>query len=199
MLKKFYDLFKARRPAGEFVGRSRTCDNAFIYRMGAGFPGDINRVHPFDAEPCQIDPTNPPTAYGQAVMVNPANNGVRPVIAGDSAATFIYGWTVRPYPTMSQTSIAPLTTVNFGGGTPPINGAIDVLRKGYIMLKLGGSAAAAKGSAVFVWVAASAGSHVQGQPEAVATAGSTIALDAARSSFNGPADANGNVEVAYNI
>jgi hypothetical protein len=50
-----------------------------------------------------------------------------------------------------------------------------------------------------VWCAASAGIHVQGGFESVATGGSTAALDVGRFSFNGPQDATGIVELAFNI
>ena len=49
---------------------------AFQFRMGAGFFGDVNRTHPFTVEPGLMDPTNPPTAYGQAVVVDSVSKGL---------------------------------------------------------------------------------------------------------------------------
>ena len=62
-----------------------------------------------------------------------------------------------------------------------------------------GSTQPVKGGAVFVWCAATSGSHIQGGFESVASGGNTAALDTTRYQFNGPADANGNVEVCINI
>ena len=172
---------------------------AFPFRMGAGFPGDVNRGHPQSVEPVLIDPTNPPTAYGQPVLIVTASNGVRPFAAGDTSVTVIWGVTVRPFPTQASSGTA------FGGAaigsiTPPTTGAADVLRAGYIMGKIpAGSTQPVKGGAVFVWCAATSGSHIQGGFESVASGGNTAALDTTRYQFNGPADANGNVEVCINI
>lgn len=192
---------RRRRPAGIFVGRRMTHDVAITYRMGAGFAGDINRVHPFHAEPALADPTNPPTLTGQPVIAVAASNGVRALLATDTALTAIYGITVREYPTQPNSSVlfGSLSTQGFGGaGNVGPAQALTILRSGYIMVKVSGSVAVAKGGAVHVWIAASSGTHVQGGFEAVATAGSTIPLDA-KSSWNGPADANGIAELAFNI
>lgn len=180
------------------VGRVRTRDVAFTFRMGAGFPGDVNRVDSAKIEPCLIDASAPPTAYGQPVVVDATTQGVRPLVAGDAALDAVYGFTVRPYPTQQSTSGVAYAGVSIGGAAPPPSGIIDILRSGYIMTQLGGGAGVVKGGRVFIWVAASAGNHVQGQVEAVATGGSTIELDE-KSYFNGPADANGVVEISFNI
>lgn len=191
---------RRRRPAGIFVGRRMTHDVAITYRMGAGFVGDINRVHPFSAEPALADPTNPPTLPGQPVIAVAASNGVRALLAGDTALTDIYGITVREYPTQpnSSTTFGSLSTQGFGGSTVSPAQALTILRSGYIMVKVSGSVAVAKGGAVFVWVAASSGSHVQGGFEPVASAGNTIPLPG-KTTWNGPADANGIAELAFNI
>jgi hypothetical protein len=183
-----------RAPEGEFVGRCKTRDVAFQFRMGAGFPGDVNRTHPASILPCLADPTNPPLLFGEPVVTVAASNGVRALLSSDTALTAIYGITVRPYPSQSSATA-------FGTGGPdsyygfPI-GAVDVLRSGFIMGTLGGSVAATKGLPVNVWIAASTGTHVQGTFEASVTAGSTIPV--ANAFFNGPADANGVVEIDFN-
>lgn len=195
--------FRRPKAPGKFVGRRRTLDATnpmvFKYRMGAGFPGDINRTRPFDVEPCLPSPTLPPLLPGVPVVSDPATNSVRRIGAGDGALTAIYGVAVRAFPVQSTGTANAYDAQPFGVSPLPVNQTVDVLRKGYIQVKLSGAAASAKGSPVFVWFAASAGSHVQGGFEAVATAGSTFPLDAAKTSFNGPADADGNVELAYNI
>lgn len=200
----FQDLLRlARRSgliaprSGTFIGRKRTRDTAtaFAFRMPAGFPGDVNRGHPASIEPTLIDASAPPTAYGQGVVVDATTNGVRPLSAGDTALTALWGITVRPYP-IQQSSASNFGQASFGAATPPVSGEIDVLRWGYIMAVLpAGAAAVTKGAAVFIWCAASSGAHVQGGFESAGSGGNTAALDTNRYMFNGPADAGGNVEI----
>lgn len=200
-LEMFRRLFSDRHD-GASRGRRMTKDAAFTFRMGAGFAGDVNRTHPASIEPCLIDAANPPLFYGEAVIADlTSTNGVRAPVAGDSGLASVFGVTVRPFPIQAGSGS------NFGAvalgvpGVPPASGVIDILKSGYIMVNLAGAAAALKGSPVFVWVAASSGSHVQGGFEAAATGGSTVALDATgdRYYFNGPADSNGIVELAFNL
>lgn len=169
---------------------------AFPFRMPAGFPGDVNRKHPASIEPCLVDASAPPTAFGQAVVVDPTTEGVRPLVAGDSALTTIYGVTVRPFPFQASTGGSYGSAV-FGAATPQSPGAIDVLRDGYIMVQLNaGVVATTKGGAVFIWVAATSGAHIQGGFETAAGGGSnTVALDPKFYGYNGPADAAGNIEL----
>lgn len=192
LLNKFAKLFRSA-PEGVFVGRQSTHDIAFQYRMGAGSPGDVNRTHPASIIPSLADPTNPPLLWGCPVVTVAASNGVRQLLSSDTALTAIYGIVVRPYPAQSASAA-------FGGGGPNNGygfgiGAVDVLTFGFIMGTLGGSVAATKGLPVYVWIAASTGTHVQNTFEASATAGSTIPVEGAF--FNGPADATGVVEIEY--
>lgn len=178
---------------GSRTVRAKTRDVAYTYRMGAGFPGDVNRMHPASIEPCLIDAAAPPTAYGQPVLVDPTTQGVRPMTVGDDGLSEIYGITVRSFPGQ-QASASNYGAVAFGSNAPPATGVIDVLKSGYIMVQLN-TGTPVKGGAVFVWVAASAGAHVQGGFEVAATPGSTAALDPAIYSFNGPPDSSGVTEV----
>lgn len=172
---------------------------AFPFRMGAGFPGDVNRGHPASIEPVLIDANAPPTAYGQPTIVDPTTNGVRPFAAGDTAVTVTWGITVRPFPIQASSGTS-YGGAAFGTATPPTSGMLDVLRSGYIMAVLPtGSSAVSKGSPVFVWCTASSGNHVQGGIEASVSGGNTAALDPNRYQFNGPADAGGNVEICCNV
>lgn len=191
------------RKLDRFVFRDNA-GNAFIYRMGAGFPGDVNRPTGLWIEPCLIDASAPPTLYGQGVVVDATTEGVRPIVAGDSALTDIYGVTVRPFP-LQQNSVTPAQ----GTAVPPTSGIIDVLRSGYIVVQLGNGqlTGAVKGQyisgaagAVYVWFAANSGNHVQGSFEA-STSGSAFQLTAgqARSTFNGVQDASGFVELAFHV
>ena len=201
-------LFQRKKAAGTFKGRRRTCDDAITYRMRAGFLGEVNRSHPAGIEPCLIDASAPPTAYGQAVVVDATTQGVRPLVAGDSGLTGVYGFTVRPFPTQAASSAVGFGGTQAEGGaisaaspTPPTSGSTDVLRSGYIIAKLNTGATAVKGAGVFIWVAATSGDHIQGGLESAASAGNTIALTDAGSvaTFNGGADANGLVEIAFNV
>ncbi len=194
-MKKIFFSRKGRLIADPAIihrGRARTCDVAFNYRMPAGFAGDVNRTHPASIEPCLLDPTNPPTFYGQAVVVNSASQGVRGVGLGtdDHALTDIYGVATRPYPIQQQTGgmSAP-----FGAGAIPAAQPLDVLKSGYIMVPVVG--VPVKGGQVHVWATAASGGHVPGGFEAAASAGNTIDLPINSYTFNGGPDANGICEV----
>ena len=198
MLRFFKSLFKQSRETGVCVGTFRTHDAAFTFRMPTGFAGDVNRVHPASIEPCLIDVNAPPTAYGQAVLVDATTQGVRPYTLGDTAVA-PYGVTVRPYP-LQQASATNYGAVALGGvQAPPAAQPVDVLKSGYILVPLQnfGVNNAVKGGAVFIWVAASAGNHVQGGFESVTGGGNTVSLT--NCYFNGPAGADGIAELAFNL
>lgn len=177
-------------------GRVITNDIAMNLRMPAGSPGDITRPGA-TVEPCLMATVTPPTAFGQAVLASGlADNGVRMVQAGDSALTSIYGITVRPFPFQQPTTTGYSGAVGFGQGAPAPQQPVDVCRRGYILGYING--VPVKGGAVFVWVAASAGAHLQGGFEAAATGGSTLALDS-KSTYQGGVDASGFGEICFNI
>lgn len=181
--------------------RARALDVAFAFRMGAGFPGDVNRTHPVSIEPALQNAATPLTAYGQPCVADTAGatNTVRRLGAGDSGLTDIYGVSVRPFPTQDSGAAGVYGAQSLGAATPPATGEIDIMKSGYIMGQMNTAAAAVtKGAPVFVWVAASSAGHVQGQFESGASGGSTAALAAAKYYYNGPADANGVVEIAVN-
>lgn len=186
-----------------FKNRAFTRDVAFGFRMPGGIAGDINRMHPASVEPCLIDSAAPPTMYGEAVLATAdALNAVRPFAAGDAAVDTIWGVTVRPYPaSQGGTVVAPGAASAFGSGTPPATGVIDVLRSGYMTVKIPAAEAALafKGGAVFVRCAAAAADDPIGGFKAQDDAGNATALDVKRYQFNGPADANGNVELCVNV
>lgn len=173
---------------------------AFQFRMGAGFFGDVNRTHPFWVEPGEMDPTNPPTAYGQAVVVDSVSKKIRRVLATDGALTHIYGITVRPFPIQDPGTSAPYGAQSLGGFTTPAAGQpIDVLRSGYIMSYVNGTPG--KGDPVYVWIAANnAPTDYQGFFEAAASGGNTVLITPAgtyETVFNGPPDANGCGEICF--
>lgn len=165
--------------------RARTRDVSFGYRMGTGFPGDVNRTHPFSAVPGLMDTTNPVRLYGDPVLINTAANSYRGLLTSDTAVTKIDGVLVRPYP-ISQTTGG--MTASFGAAVPPVGPSVcDVLNEGFILARCNNFAAQqpTKGGAVFIWVAASTGAHVLGGFESVTNA-SAIAITNAK--WAGPVD-----------
>lgn len=178
--------------------RVPTRDAAFQYRMGAGFPGDVNRTHPASIEPCLIDEDDPVVAYGYPVLVDAVTQGVRGMVAGDDSVTTIWGVAVRPFP-FQQQAATNYGAVGLGDATPPVDGVMDILRSGYIMTRIPAGQSPVKGGAVYVWTSASAGDHIQGGFEAVDGGADTASLDAAKYQFNGSPDASGNVEICVNV
>ena len=166
---------------------------AYAYRMPVGIPGEINRIAAATVEAQVVTPagtTGAPTEYGAPMVVDNTGGNVgnmRTVAASDTA---IYGLLARPFPTGASQD-------GLGTSTPPSSGLVDIMVRGYMMVRLGGNDAAVKGGAVHVWVAATSTTHIQGRFEATASSGSTVALT--NSYFMGPADTSGIVEVAFNI
>ncbi len=169
--------------------------NSFKYRMGASFPGDVNRTHPASVEPVLNDPTLPLLFAGLACLINAAKTGVRQFAAGDTAVTKIYGVGVRAFPIQQQVADGVWGYQQQGLQSLPAGTPIDVLRDGYIMGLVNGTPG--KNDPVFVWCAASSGAHVQGGFEQNTSGGNTAAVTNAF--FNGPPDANGYGEVVVNI
>lgn len=170
---------------------------AILYRMGAGFPGDVNRTHPASISPILNDSATPVAFAGQVAMFNGASNDARAVVAGDAAANGtdvkrIAGIAVRAYPVQAVNPAANYDAQSLGASALPAGTVIDTLRSGFIMGVVNG--APNLGDPVYVWAAASTGSHVQGQYEASSSATNTFALPNG-SYFNGPPDVNGNVEI----
>lgn len=185
--------------ANRFYTRDAANESSIKFRMNAGFPGDISRTHPVSVEPTKMDSDEPVLAYGVPVLIDSVTGGARRFVAGDTAVAKAYGFSVRPYPT--QQSTGGMSSA-FGAATPPTDQPLDVMRLGYIMGKLNvpaDGAALVKGAPVFVWCAADSGAHKQGGLEAQASGGNTAALDTSLYSFNGSADAAGNVEVVVGL
>lgn len=127
---------------------------AYQFRMPAGWAGDLMRAEVATIETQQIDSTTPPTAYG--VPVKLVSGKIQPIAAGDSMSV-IYGMNLRPYPIQSNGS-DPL-----GTSTPPTSGNTDIIKRGYLMVTLNGTTAAAKFGTVYVRVGnASSGKPIGG-------------------------------------
>lgn len=165
---------------------------AFKYRMPAGIPGATNRVEQLTAEAQIMDTAFPVTLFGVPVKI--VSGLVRPIASGD-AASLVYGFLIRPYPTQNVGTAYSVGTDGFGGGVPNSQDVANVMRRGYMTVKLNGATAATKGGQVYVRNANGSTPTPIGGVEAGAT--DCVAIPGCI--FMGPADADGNVEIAYNI
>ena len=163
-------------------------NNAFLYRMPAGIPGDVTRASQSTIEPVFLNPALPFASYG--VFGKILAGQFVPFSTGDEAGTE-YGLLARPYPITGGTGSDPM-----GTATPHTKGVADVLRRGYMTVKLN-AGVASKNGAVYVRVAAPVAGKPVGGIEATADSANTVAITTAV--FMGAADASGNVEIAYNI
>ncbi len=186
---------------GLYIPSWKTRDAAFTYRSGAGFPGDVNRMHPASINAYMPDPTTPPDLFGQPVIVDGTSHQVRKMASGDTAVTVPWGTTVRPFPFQQPTAATAGAPATVNSGTPPSNAPVDVLRAGYILVKLGDGqiTGAVLGGPVYVWCAASSGHNVAGSYTTSTTGGSVATLDANRFYFHGTEDGSGIVEISFNV
>ncbi|WLW65079.1 hypothetical protein RA224_21690 [Achromobacter aegrifaciens] len=157
---------------------------AYLYRMPSGIPGDVSRKENSVVETQILNASLPFSAYG---LVGKMAAGKFVPFAGGEAATDAYGVLVRPFPTNSGTD-------GLGTATPPTSGPGDVLRRGYITVKLNGGATVAAGGPVYVRVAAAASGKPLGGFEGAADSTNTVAINAI---FLSAADADGNVEISF--
>lgn len=169
----------------------------FLYQMPFGIPGAITRMGngvPSDVEAQIMDNSNPVLAYGLFGQIDGTTQEFREMAAADAT---VYGVLVRPFPSQPNTASGISGSVPLGtAAVPPTSGAIDVLKMGYINGVLRGATAAKKNGIVYVRVDVADATHPLGGWEAADDGANTIAVNAY---FTGPADANGNVEIAFNI
>jgi hypothetical protein len=171
-----------------------TDPNVFLLRMPVGYPGQVNRVEQAKVEAQAITPAgnaNAPVAIGIGIVIDATTGFVRSPISGDTA---LYGIIVREFPIQGGQADA------LGTYTLPSQGAISILRSGYVMVLVGGAGIPSKTSPVF-WRVAGAGVGKQiGGFEAQAdptTPADTIQITNAN--FTGAMDANNITELAFNI
>ncbi|EPQ1146735.1 hypothetical protein I5498_21815 [Citrobacter amalonaticus] len=163
-------------------------DNTFLYRMSAGIAGAISRPQDLTVEPQTLDSAKAFVAYGLAGKFS-AGKFV-PIEEADTAAVVV-GIYVRPYPTASQ----PDKVRQIGTG---YNFAGDCMKRGYVTVNLGADASAVTlGGAVYMRVATPSDTSPLGAFLAAADGENTVQITNAF--FNGPGDANGNIELAFNI
>lgn len=163
-------------------------DNTILYRMSSGIAGAISRPQDLTVESQTLDSAKAFASYGLAGKFS-AGKFV-PIEAADTAAVVV-GIYVRPYPTASQ----PDKVRQIGTG---YNFAGDCMKRGYVTVNLGADASAvALGGEVYMRVATPTSSSPLGAFLAAADGENTVQLTNAY--FNGPGDANGNIELAFNI
>lgn len=168
--------------------------NVFLYNMPAGIPGMINRVggRGPDVETQIMDPTHPLTQYGLFGFIDATSGDFRQMATGDAST---YGLLARPYPSQATTAAGYSGQQLLGTATPPpTSGPISVLKSGYMTVLLLGATAAVKNGQV--WTRINGG--VPGSVYAADGGGGNY-LSVAGAYFMGPADANGNVEIGFNI
>lgn len=156
--------------------------------MPFGIPGDVTRQSQAKIEAQVFNAAAAFSGYGLFGKI--ASGKFVPVGSGDTAAA-VYGVLVRPYPITGTNASDPL-----GTSVPPTTGLADVLRSGYINVK-NNAGTPAVGGQVYIRVANAGTGKPIGGIEAAAVTDETIAVTGA--TFAGAADANGNVEIAYNI
>ncbi|TPV09378.1 hypothetical protein FJV21_18525, partial [Acinetobacter baumannii] len=152
------------------------------YHMPSGIPGDISRKAHSTVEAHILKGNF--GAFG--IFGKLTADGIVPLEAAD---TDVYGLIVRSYPTQSA--------LNGIGAAVPQSGIVnDIMRRGYMTVKCN-AGTAKKAGKVYVRVATGTELKPIGGIEAVADGVNTIEIKNAM--FMHDADAQGNVEISYNI
>nr|WP_253260895.1 hypothetical protein [Rhodanobacter glycinis] len=154
--------------------------------MPSGIPGDVSRKLNSTIESAFFDSAAVFASYG--IPAKLVNGKVQPFSGGETAAS-LHGFLVRPYPT--QSAQEPI-----GTAVPPTTGMANILRRGW-MTVANNAGTPAQGGTVYVRIAAAAAGKPLGGIEAVADSTNTVALTGV--AFTNAGDANGNVEIEYNI
>jgi hypothetical protein len=149
-------------------------NQAFLYRMPAGLAGAVSRIEALVSEPNLIDTTTPPTVFG--IPVKLVSGKIQKCASGNTP----YGFLIRPYPTQSATSEA------LGTATPSLLQTCDVMKSGYMQVVSAG-VPAKDGQVYFL------------DADGTITASATSSTAIVGCKFMGAADANGLVEIAYNL
>lgn len=150
---------------------------AHLYSMPAGFPGNVTRRAESTLEPVLLASDAP---HGAPLKLDAAGKAVAATAAAD-----VNAFLTRPYPS---------TGAGADGNSAPGGTIQDRLLRGYLAVRLSAAEAtpAVKGAPVKL-VEAAAGGFAVG--ELAVSAGVAIA----GAVFTGPQDADGNVEIAFNL
>jgi len=165
-----------------------TVSNAFIFRMPGGIPGDVTRREHAKIEPQIIDADYPPTKFG--IPVKLVSGKIRPMAEDDSSQP--YGFLVRPYPGMSQTS------EGLAEATPSLILPCDVLVSGYMTVENLAGTPAKNGQVYYRSQDGSPAENVGGI-EAESSGSPTTNVAITNCVFMGTADSDGNVEIKFNV
>ena len=162
--------------------------NAFIYRMPAGIPGDVTRREHAKIEAQQFDADYPCLRFGEPVKMT--SGKIRPMVAGDTSQP--YGFLVRPYPSQMSASEA------IGTSTPDVTKIADVLVSGYMTVKVAEGTPAKDGQVYYRSQAGSPAANV-GRLEVDSSGSPTTNIAITGCVFMGTGDADGNVEIKFNV
>ncbi|MFP5276971.1 MAG: hypothetical protein ACLGPM_07640 [Acidobacteriota bacterium] len=166
---------RPRSTPGVFVGRHRTRDISYPAQSPTTFIGRVTRSTPAPRiTPDPNDATNPVAYYGLAALAT-STNTLRSILATDAGTSGIAGVAVQPFPTQASSgtnygaqAIAALTAI-------PAGEMLNTLRTGFVGVYCNTAqvGAVTKADKVFVWCAASTGTHIQGGFENAAVAAIT--------------------------
>lgn len=164
--------------------------NAYLTRMPIGIAGGITRPRDLTIEPVTLDYTKQFAAYGLAGKY--VNDQFVPLEDGDTVDK-VKGILVRPYPITSLADLAYLG-VN-------VNQVGDNLKRGYICVvaTAGNATTAKKGDPVYVRVTAGTTASQVGSFVLTPDATATNTPQLANAEVMGPGEADGRIEIAYNI
>ncbi|AIR07162.1 hypothetical protein JT31_21880 [Cedecea neteri] len=163
---------------------------AYLDRMPIGIVGAVTRPRDLTIEPVTLDLQKPFSGYGLPGKY--VSNKFVPLESGDTIDK-VQGIFVRPYPITSAADLAYLGV--------KVNQVADELKRGYICVKatVGSAVTAQKGDPVYVRVAGGTSGSPVGtfvlSPDS--TADNTPQLKNAQ--VMGPGEADGRIEIAFNI
>jgi hypothetical protein len=135
---------------------------AYKFDLPSGIPGMVTRTGA-TIEPQLLDSSNQPSAYGTPVVIDATSHKLRALADGDTAAL---GFVVRPFPHQS-------TSNDFGAAGVPASGYVDVMRRGYMTVKLQ-AGTAVNGGKVYARIGNASGSKVIPGIEAAAVTDETV-------------------------
>lgn len=180
---------------------------AYQYRMPAGTPGDVTRIHPSSIRGFVNDASgsNPLSYTGQAALFHGSTSTIRAVDHTDDSAkggttVAIAGITCRPYPTQDSGAGETFGQAGYGAGVVNPGAITDILTQGSILVLQNqptGTFAATStlGGTVYVRVTAGTGAFAAlpvGGFEVVQDAtSSAYQLTVANAYWNGGADSFG--------
>ena len=139
---------------------------SYTFQMPSGIPGNITRPEISTVEQFVANQTTPPTVFG--VPVKNVSGKVQPIASGDLSAAII-GFLARPYPTSGN------GTDGLGVATPNKGLPMDILKRGYINVAVGGTTAPVSGGTVYCRVGNASTGKVIGDIEAAADIAVTAA------------------------